>query len=144
MPSREHSRILAALRAGAAPRDQQSLADSRRTFESIGRALPGRQNIVVTRNPRFRAEGCETVPSLRDALKSAVGAEVMVIGGGQLYREALPLATRMVLTFVDCAPEADTWFPRWDPEEWLETGRRHYPADPANTFGFDVVDYVRR
>ena len=85
----------------------------RKTWESIGRALPGRQNLVVSRNPEFRADGCEITQSLEAAVRQARGDEVMVIGGGQLYVQALPVADRMVLTLVDCEPDADTWFPRW-------------------------------
>jgi dihydrofolate reductase len=90
----------------------------RKTWQSIGRALPGRQNIVVSRNPSLSVPGCQLAVSLVEAVELAEHLEVMVIGGGELYRQALPLASRMVLTMVDCNPEADTWFPEWDPSEW--------------------------
>jgi dihydrofolate reductase len=73
----------------------------RNTWESIGRALPGRQNIVVTRNPAYRAEACIVVQSLEEAVERAAGDEVMIIGGGELYRQALPQADRMILTLVE-------------------------------------------
>lgn len=115
----------------------------RKTFAAIGRALPGRQNIVVTRSRGFRADGCEIAASLEEAIGLAAGDEVMVIGGGELYREALPLATRMVLTVVDCAPEADTWFPAFDASEWQAVERRHFVADTSNVHAFEVIDYRR-
>ena len=89
----------------------------RKTWESIGRALPGRQNIVVTRNREYCADGCLVVQSLPLAVEQAEGNEIMIIGGGQLYQLALLATDRMVLTLVDCAPEADTWFPQWQDQE---------------------------
>ncbi len=116
----------------------------RKTWESIGRVLPGRQNIVVTRNGDYHADGCLVVPSLSLAIEQAEGEEVMVIGGGQLYQQALPIADRMVLTRVDCAPAADTWFPEWDDKEWCETGRRSQPIDENNELGYEVIELTRR
>lgn len=95
----------------------------RRTYESIGRPLPGRLNIVVTRDPSRRWDGVEVVQSLPDALERAAahGAdEIMIIGGGDLYRAALPLAQRIYLTRVHEAVEGDTVFPDLDPTEWRE------------------------
>ena len=115
----------------------------RRTFEAIGRALPGRQNIVVTGNREFRAEGCEIAVSLEQAILLAHGPEVMVIGGGELYRQALPLASRMVLTVIDCEPEADTWFPAWNESEWKVVLRRSCAADSGSPLAFEIVEYLR-
>ncbi len=115
----------------------------RKTWESIGRALPGRQNIVVTRDPEYRAEGCLVVSSLSLAIEQAEGEEIMIIGGGQLYRQALPAAARMVLTLVDCAPEADTWFPEWTENEWSEVSRRSQTIDENNELAYDVVELIR-
>jgi dihydrofolate reductase len=111
----------------------------RKTWQSIGRALPGRQNIVVTRKRAYQAEGCTVVPSFDQAMEAAVGEEVMIIGGGQLYRQALPLADRMLLTLVDCEPEADTWFPEWNKDEWREISRRSQPADENNELAYKVL-----
>lgn len=111
----------------------------RKTWESIGRALPGRQNIVVTRKRAYQAEGCTVVPSFDQAMEAAVGEEVMIIGGGQLYRQALPLADRMILTLVDCEPEADTWFPEWNKDEWREISRRSQVADENNELAYKVL-----
>ena len=115
----------------------------RKTWESIGRALPGRQNLVVTRNPQLEAPGCDVTGSLQEAVALAVGEEIMIIGGGQLYAEALPIADRMVLTLVDCEPEADTWFPQWDEKEWVETDSRDEVPDAENPYAYRVMDLKR-
>jgi dihydrofolate reductase len=98
----------------------------RATFDSIGKPLPGRRNIVVSRNPALRIEGCEVVPSLARALELARerDPEPCILGGGQLYAEALPLATRLVLTYLDAEQAGDVYFPALDPSEWRETERR--------------------
>ena len=114
----------------------------RKTFESIGRPLPGRRNVVLTRNPNFQAEGVEVVPTLQAGL---AGREIMVIGGGEVYALALPLARRMWLTLVDTEiTEADTFFPEFDPSEWRETGRAFHPADGQHPFSFSFLDLERR
>lgn len=121
----------------------KAIVMGRRTWESIGRPLPGRQNIVVTRSNTYRAEGCEVVDSLAAALALARSTEVMVIGGGELYCHALPLARRLVLTVVDCAPEADTWFPHWDSSQWRRVSQRTVEADAKNPLSYEVQDWER-
>lgn len=116
----------------------------RKTHESIGRPLPGRQNIVVSRNPDYRSDGCDTALSLRTAVDAARGDEVMVIGGGQLYTEALEYADRIVLTRVDCAPKADTWFAALDMEEWTENLLREESPDENNPFAYRVIELTRK
>lgn len=116
----------------------------RKTWESIGRALPGRQNLVVSRNPALQAEGCQVVASLVEAIETAEGFEVMVIGGGELYRQALPLASRLVLTIVDAEPRADTWFPEWDASEWMLVASERYAADRDNPLAFEINEWVRK
>jgi dihydrofolate reductase len=115
----------------------------RKTWQSIGRALPGRQNIVVTRKRRFQAEACLVVSSIEEALEKAEGDEVMVIGGGQLYEQVLPLANRMILTLVDCEPSADTWFPEWNDSDWRELSRRSQAVDENNDLAYEVVELDR-
>ena len=115
----------------------------RKTWESIRRVLPGRQNIVVTRNREYCADGCLVVQSLSLAIERAEGDEIMVIGGGQLYRQALPVADRMVLTLVDCTPVADTWFPEWIENEWSEISRRSQAIDENNELAYEVVELIR-
>ena len=115
----------------------------RKTHEAIGMALPGRQNIVVSRNPGCTATGCETAVSLEQALEIANGPEVMVIGGGELYLQAMPVAGRMLLTIVDCEPEADTWFPEWSRQEWGLAGSVQCPADAEHSFAFEMQEWLR-
>jgi len=115
----------------------------RKTFQSIGKPLPGRQNIVVTRSRKFTADGCDVAGSLKAALEIADGDEVMIIGGGQLYRQAMPLAQRLIITEVDCEPEADTWFPEWDVNQWEEVRRESFPADDKNPHSFSIVEFTR-
>lgn len=105
----------------------------RRTWDSIGKPLPGRRNIVITRDRMWSAEGCEVAHSLPEALVMAAGEpEIMLIGGGQLYREALPRAQRIYLTRVHGTFDADTFFPSFDMNQWRETVRETHPADAAN------------
>ncbi len=83
----------------------------RKTYDSIGRALPNRLNVVISRNADLKIEGCEVVGSLDEALKLTEGQDPFVIGGGEIYRQALPLATKLYLTKVYQSPEGDTHFP---------------------------------
>lgn len=115
----------------------------RKTREAIGMALPGRQNIVISRNPAFIAAGCQTASSLEQAVELAHGTELMIIGGGELYRLALPHASRMVLTVVDCEPEADTWFPEWQRSEWELQGSVRHESDQQHEFSFDMQEWKR-
>lgn len=85
----------------------------RRTYEIIGRPLPGRRNIVLSRDHNFQAEGCEIRHSFDEALTDCADGEVFVIGGGEIYKQALPIADRLYLTIVDDTPDADTFFPEY-------------------------------
>lgn len=116
----------------------------RKTWESIGRVLPGRQNIVVTRNPSFQAPGCTLAGSLELAMDLAQGEEVMIIGGGQLYELAMAVADRMILTRVDCEPDADTWFPEWQPQDWRQASVRNESANEKNPHAYQVNEWVRK
>ncbi len=112
----------------------------RRTWQSIGRPLPGRTNIVVTRNRDFEADGALVAHRLTDALELAGEApEVFVIGGATLYREALPMASRMYLTEVHAQVDGDTVFPDWDRTDWRELERDDRPADDKHTCPFSFV-----
>ncbi len=105
----------------------------RRTFESIGRALPGRENIVVT-STRTEIPGCKTARSLTEALELASGEKVFIIGGEQLYKEAMPLADYLDLTLVDAAPEGDTFFPEVNLDACEEISREYHAGEPSFTF----------
>lgn len=97
----------------------------RRTYESLGRPLPNRHNLVVTRDPHFAAAGCSVAASLEAAIAACAGAtdEIFIIGGAQIYRQALPLAQRLYLTEIDQDFEGDTHFPPFDRRQWRETAR---------------------
>lgn len=111
----------------------------RKTFESIGRPLPGRRNIVVSRNPAFRADGVEVVASLEQALDACQGEEVFVIGGATLYAEALPRVDRIFLTEVDALPAGDTLFPPLEKNQWREVARERREADAKNLHAMEFV-----
>lgn len=115
----------------------------RKTFEAIGRPLPGRQNLVISRHSEYRAEGVATANSLEEAMALAAPGEVMVIGGGELYRLALPIAGRMFLTVVDCEPEADTWFPRWREGDWELVGSVPHAVDERHDWSFQMQEWLR-
>jgi len=116
----------------------------RKTALAIGRPLPGRPNLVLTRAGVAPFEGQTVVHSLDEAVARAGNGELMVIGGGEVYALALPHATRMHLTEIDTAtPDADTFFPAFDPGEWREVARAHHPADARHPLAFDFVDYER-
>lgn len=104
------------------------LVMGRGTWESIGRALPGRRTIVVTRRTDFTAPGAEVAHSLPEALRLAGDGEVFIAGGGQLYAQTIGVADRLVLTEVDLSPEGETRFPEVDPDLWQETARIPGPA----------------
>lgn len=106
----------------------------RKTHESIGRALPGRQNIVITRQEGYQAKGCDVVHSLEEALERAEGDEVFVIGGAEIYREALPLAKRIYLTGVDAELPGDVYFPEFDRRAWREVERVPGVMDEKNPY----------
>jgi len=117
----------------------------RRTWQSIGKPLPGRKNIVVTRDRDFEAPGCVVVHSLSDAWKAAEGAdEACVIGGTTLFEETLPSADVIHLTEVEAEVEGDTWFPPFDRGEWRETEVARHAADAGNAYPFRIVRLERR
>ena len=117
----------------------------RRTYESIGRPLPDRQNIVMTRDADYVAEGCDVVTSVDEALDAARGAEeVMVIGGGQVYRDFLPRADRIYLTRVQAEVEGDTYFFDIDRTRWRLVSSEHHDADEKHAYAFDLMVFERR
>jgi dihydrofolate reductase len=114
-----------------------TLVMGRKTYDSIGRPLPGRRTVVVTRQPDWSADGVEVAHTLDDALKLADGNDLYVAGGGEIYRQALPYADRLELTEVDQSPAGDITFPTFARSEWQETCR-----DPHE--GFTFVTYLRQ
>jgi dihydrofolate reductase len=118
----------------------------RKTYESIGRPLPGRLNVVVSANRGFSAPGCTVVPSVHAAIKAAASAEeIFFIGGNTLYVQSLPMIERIYLTEVDCTVAGDTFFPALDGREWREVASSSLPADEKNAYGcrFVTLDRVK-
>jgi dihydrofolate reductase len=117
----------------------------RRTYESIGKPLPGRMNIVVSRNPGFAAPGCTVVDSLESAYAAAGDVdEVSIIGGTSLFEAALPTADCIHLTEVEAEVEGDTWFPHFDRGEWREREIMRHPADERHAYAFRILQLERR
>lgn len=117
----------------------------RKTAESLGRPLPGRRNLVLTRQGTVPFAGMEIVTSLEQARNAVDGAgELCVIGGGEIFNLTLPRATRMHLTWVDArVRDADAFFPRFDADQWTIDHRVPHPVDAKHAFPFEFVDYVR-
>jgi dihydrofolate reductase len=121
----------------------------RKTWESLGKPLSGRENIVISRDKDYRAAGATVLASLDDALEQAAamageGGEVFVIGGGAIYREAMGAADRLYITHVHARPDGDTTFPPIDPAIWVETSREEVPAGERDQFPTSFVRYERR
>jgi len=115
----------------------------RKTYDSIGRPLPGRTNIVVSRQTNLTIARCTVVASLAAALKVAgEDDEVMIIGGAAIFHEALPIAQRIYLTRVHATVAGDIFFPRLDPAQWRETSVTLHPADQRHAYSFSFVDMV--
>lgn len=118
----------------------------RKTFESIGRPLPNRTNIILSRDPSYAAPGCQVVNSLSAALDLAEGInaeEVFVIGGADIYRQALPLVSRLHLSVVHAEFEGNAFFPSFAKEEWREVNRKEYAADERNAYAISFIEMER-
>lgn len=118
----------------------------RKTFESIGRPLPGRRNIIITRNENYSASGIETVTTPEAALDLVNQVEeVMIIGGGNIYQQFLPLATRLYLTFIDLAVEGDTQFPDYQAEtNWQIVDEQQNKPDEKNQYSYKFVTLYKK
>ena len=118
----------------------------RRTHESIGRPLPGRKNIVLSRMPGYQAKGCEIARSLEEAKALACSSDdtLFVIGGSELYRLCLPEASLLFLTQIHQSFEGDTYFPAWDPADWIERSREDLQhLDGPHQFDYSFISYER-
>jgi len=115
----------------------------RKTFDSIGRPLPNRRSIVVSRNPEWQHEGVERVGSLEDALALVAGAsEAFVIGGGQIFEQALPLVDKLVITRIDRTYECDAFFPALAEGAWQEVAREEHVSAAGLPYSF--ISYTRK
>lgn len=120
----------------------KAIVMGRRTFESIGKPLPGRQNIVISSGPA--GNGYQTVRSVKRAKAICESDELVVIGGAKIYREFLPIADRMILTFVDANVQGDTRFPPFDENCWDQVSGDFYGRDESNQYDFVVCVYERK
>ncbi|MBT3204988.1 MAG: type 3 dihydrofolate reductase [Gammaproteobacteria bacterium] len=117
----------------------------RKTYESIGKPLPGRRNIIISRNSSYQAEGCEITDSIQAAIELVSDhAEVMMLGGASLYEQTLTLADTLYITEVHHQFSGDTWFPAINPDDWKETWREEHPSDERNKFPYAFVKYLRQ
>ena len=119
----------------------------RKTFESIGRPLPGRTSIIITRQPDYQAEGCLIAHSLAEAIALAQARgeqEAFVIGGADIYAQALPLTDRMYLTWVEAEPEADAFFPVFEDSEWETSEEVNFAAAEKHQYAMKFVTLKRR
>ena len=123
----------------------------RKTWDSLGKPLPGRTNIVITRQADFQAEGAKVVATLDEAVTLAENVafiegqdEAVVMGGAEIYALALPQADRLYLTEVHAEVDGDTWFPEYDTSEWKEIGREDFPAEGPNPYDYSFVVYERK
>jgi len=118
----------------------------RKNFLAMGRPLPKRTNVVITRNPHFEAPGCQVVHSVADALDLASRRgeeEAFIIGGGEIYAVSMPYWDRLYLTRVEAEVEGDVFFPEWDPAGWTKTYEEAFPADARNEHPFTILRYER-
>jgi len=116
----------------------------RATYESIGRALPGRHSIVLSRQEGFEAEGCDVVGSVTEALEIAGDVdEIMIIGGGKVYTDFLSMTDRIYLTRVDATIEGDTWLPELPENEWTLLESENFPAGEEQEYGFSFEVWAR-
>jgi dihydrofolate reductase len=120
----------------------------RKTYDSLGKPLPNRTHLIITRNPDFQVpEGHHAFSSLEDAVIfcNKIGVEkLFVIGGGQIYREALPICDKLEITEVNAEPEGDTFFPEINPNQWKEVEREEFSADEKNEYPYAFVTYEKR
>ena len=116
----------------------------RKTFESIGKPLPGRRNIVISRNPEYTAPGCEVVDGIEAALSLCAGeAEVMLIGGASLYRQTLAQTDTLYVTRIHHGFDGDTWFPEFESGPWKVVECQDFSADEDNPYRYSFVKYVK-
>ena len=114
----------------------------RKTYQSIGRPLPGRQNVIISRNPDYKVEGCDVVNSIDAAIKLLSGEEeIMIIGGGFLYSQMLEQADKLYLTFIDSEIDGDTYFPEYENLDLTELASENHLSDEKNRYDYRFVDY---
>ncbi len=117
----------------------------RKTFESLGKPLPNRTTIIITRNKNYSAKGCIVVNSLKKAIEASKNDEnPYILGGAEIYKQAMEIADKLDLTFVHHKFEADAFFPVIDTKIWKETSREDFKADEKNKYNFSFVTFERK
>ena len=117
----------------------------RKTFESLGKPLPNRTNIIITRNSNYKAEGCVVVNSLNEAINAAKeDKNPFILGGAEIYKQAIEIADKLDLTFVHHEFDADVFFPKIDTTIWKEISREYFKADDKNKFNYSFVSYLKK
>ena len=120
-----------------------SIIMERKTFYSIGRPLPNRKNIVISRNQDWQRDGVNCVSSIEEAINQSEGPEAFVIGGAQIYQQAIDKAQKLIVTEIQDTYECDAFFPRIDDTIWQESQRQHYIAE-SNQLAYAIVTYTRK
>ena len=116
----------------------------RKTLESIGRPLPGRTTVVLTRQREYASPGVRVTHSLEEALRMVSGDEVFIAGGAEIYRQTLPRAERLYLTVIQATLEGDTYFPEFDEADWQLVSQQDYPANSKNPYPYTFLVYERK
>ena len=118
----------------------------RKTFESLGKPLPNRTNIIITRNKNYKAEGCIVVNSLDQAIETAKkeDSHPLNLGGAEIYKQAMTIADKLDLTFVHHSFDADAFFPEIDFSIWKQESREDFKADEKNNYNFSFVTYTKK
>jgi dihydrofolate reductase len=116
----------------------------RKTFDSIGRPLPMRRNIVVTRNREWSHEGVEVAGSLEEAVALAGGEQASIIGGAQIFNESMAMADRMIVTHIDGVYRCDTFFPEIDPAQWTVTAREEHQSSEGVAYAFVTYERITK
>ncbi len=115
----------------------------RKTYESIGRPLPGRKNVIITRDVNYRADGCSICNSIEEALKLGLEEEVFIIGGADIYGKFLPFADKLYITFIEDTFEGDAFFPSVDFEQWELVSRKQGERNEKNPYDYYFTEYKR-
>ncbi len=116
----------------------------RKTYQSIGKPLPNRRNVILSGDTTFTAPGCEIIHDMATAFSLLEKEdEVMVIGGATVYEQWLPFAKKMYLSYIDAEVSGDCYFPTWQDNQWREAERRRYPADAKNRYAIDFVTVTK-
>nr|AIA17170.1 Dihydrofolate reductase [uncultured bacterium] len=118
----------------------------RKTFESIGKPLPGRTTIIITRDKNYKADGCIVVNSLEEAIETARKAddtEACIVGGGEIFKQAMDLTDKIYLTIIEERFEADIFYPELDPKEWALASREDFKPDEKNKYYYSFCEYTR-